>query len=337
MSEGRPHAVRTPVLSPLGSLLDDLRRERLAHAPVRHANRSPAEPDQGELEVGVPTPLSPFGALLDQMRERPEVSGAKSSTLPQPRRLASGRLEPELHLETRVVTLTPARRRMSWLLSTSFALHVVVMLSTAVLRLLTPELLPSPTSGVRAFLVEPVIVPPPPPPPAPRFQDQARPRVVRAARDSSAPAFTTPHVTPERIVTDERLDLGIEVGEVGGVEGGVPGGVVGGIVGGLPDTPPPPPGPIRLEEGVRQPRKIKHVDPRYPEIARRANILGVVLLECLVSEEGRVIRVGVVRSSNPLLDEAAMEAVQQWVYTPTLVDGVPVAVILKVTVQFDLG
>lgn len=227
---------------------------------------------------------------------------------------------------------------MSWLLPASLVLHVVVAVSAAVLRLLTPEPLPAPASGVRAFMVEPDIAAPPPPPPAPAPKGRAAPHPDDVKPDPPTPVFTAPLVTPDRIVRDEQLGLDVETGgEVGGVEGGVPGGVVGGIVGGLPAAPPPPPAPIRLEKGVKEPRKLKHVAPRYPEVAVRANIRGAVVLECLVSPDGRVAHVKVVRTSNPLLDEAALEAVRQWVYERTLVDGVPVPVIFVVTVQFNLG
>ena len=66
-----------------------------------------------------------------------------------------------------------------------------------------------------------------------------------------------------------------------------------------------------------------------------ARIEGVVVLECLISPNGRVREVKVLRSV-PLLEEAAVEAVKQWVYTPTLMDGVPVPVLITVTVRFDL-
>ena len=215
-------------------------------------------------------------------------------------------------------------------------LHVAVGLSATVLRLLTPEPLPLPaSSGMRAFLVEPVLVAAPPPPPPPASKVVAR-RNTDKAPDPPTPAFTPPLEVPDRIVTDERLDLDVQAGDVGGVEGGVPGGVVGGIVGGLPTTPTPPPVPMRIGKGIKEPRKLKHVTPRYPDIAARANIRGVVVLECQVSAQGSVTEIKILRSSNPLLDDAAVEAVKQWVYTPTLVDGVPVAVIFTVTVQFNL-
>jgi len=145
--------------------------------------------------------------------------------------------------------------------------------------------------------------------------------------------FTAPAVTPDDIQPEQAVDLGLSSGP-GGVEGGVPGGVVGGVIGGLPDAPAPPQ-PVRVGGDIKEPRKIKNVPPVYPETARRAGVEGVVVLECLLSPAGRVIDVKVIRTI-PLLDEAAVSAVKQWVYTPTLVGGAAVPVIMTVTVRFGL-
>lgn len=93
---------------------------------------------------------------------------------------------------------------------------------------------------------------------------------------------------------------------------------------------------MRVGGSIREPRKVKHVNPVYPDIARQARIQGVVILECTVSAQGDVVEVKLLRSV-PLLDAAAVEAVRQWRYTPTLLDGVPVPVIMTVTVNFRLS
>jgi protein TonB len=145
--------------------------------------------------------------------------------------------------------------------------------------------------------------------------------------------FTAPTDVNE-VVKEESIDLGVEGGVAGGVEGGVAGGVVGGVVGGLPDAPPPVE-PVRVGGNIKEPKKLKHVQPVYPAIARSARVTGVVILECQISPQGRVVDAKVLRSL-PLLDAAAREAVMQWVYTPTLLNGVPVPVIMTVTVNFTL-
>ena len=73
----------------------------------------------------------------------------------------------------------------------------------------------------------------------------------------------------------------------------------------------------------------------YPPIAQSARVQGVVILEATIGPDGKVQDVRVLRSI-PLLDAAAIEAVRQWQYTPTLLNNVPVPVIMTVTVNFTL-
>jgi len=129
---------------------------------------------------------------------------------------------------------------------------------------------------------------------------------------------------------------------VGGSLGGVPGGVVGGVLGGAPPPPPPPPPrpkkvePLRVGGNVQESRILRRVDPVYPELAKRARVETTVILEVNVDEEGNVASIRVIRG-HPLLDAAATEAVKQWKYSPTLLNGEPVPVIATVTVIFKLG
>ncbi len=112
-----------------------------------------------------------------------------------------------------------------------------------------------------------------------------------------------------------------------GVEGGIPGGVVGGVVGGLPEAPPPPPppppaAPVRVGGNIKPPQKTKDVRPVYPPIAQSARVQGVVIIEATIGPNGQVQDARVLRSI-PLLDQAALDAVRQWEFTPTLLNGVP--------------
>jgi protein TonB len=93
--------------------------------------------------------------------------------------------------------------------------------------------------------------------------------------------------------------------------------------------------PVRVGGVIREPRKLRHVSPVYPEIARTARVQGLVVLECTLTPQGRVSDVRVV-SGHPLLSPAAARAVEEWLFTPTLLNGVPVPVILTVTVKFEL-
>ncbi len=92
-------------------------------------------------------------------------------------------------------------------------------------------------------------------------------------------------------------------------------------------------GPARIGGQVREATRTLYVEPVYPEIARRAGVSGVVILEAVIDPQGNVTDVNVLRSI-PLLDEAAMHAVRQWKYGPTLLNGVPVPIVMTVTVRF---
>jgi protein TonB len=125
---------------------------------------------------------------------------------------------------------------------------------------------------------------------------------------------------------------------VGGVPGGVPGGQPGGVVMGIPAPPPPPPppsAPVRVGGAVKEPQKMKDVPPKYPVIAQQAKVQGTVILEATIAKDGSVKDVRVLKAI-ALLTEAAVDAVKQWRYTPTLLNGQPVEVLMTVTVNFNL-
>jgi protein TonB len=126
----------------------------------------------------------------------------------------------------------------------------------------------------------------------------------------------------------------------------IPPGIVGGLAAGFqldaPASPPPPPPPptpppaaIRVSGNVKPPRQLQKVNPVYPEIARSAKVQGVVIVEATIGTDGRVTNARVMRSI-PLLDQAALDAVRQWVYEPTIVNGAAVPVIMAVTVSFSV-
>jgi TonB family protein len=118
--------------------------------------------------------------------------------------------------------------------------------------------------------------------------------------------------------------------------------------GAVPPPPPPPPPapsvvpagtsvdgtkPLRVGGSIGVPTKIKDVRPVYPEDARASGVQGVVILEAVIDETGAVSSARVLRSI-PMLDQAALDAVRQWQFTPTLLSGVPVSVMMTVTINF---
>jgi protein TonB len=105
-----------------------------------------------------------------------------------------------------------------------------------------------------------------------------------------------------------------------------------------PPSPPPVverPSPLRVGGSIREPRKLVHVAAVYPEVARQVKLQGIVIIEATIDERGFVTDVRVLRSK-PMLDEAALMAVRQWRYTPTLLNGVPVRVLMTITFNFQL-
>jgi protein TonB len=103
-----------------------------------------------------------------------------------------------------------------------------------------------------------------------------------------------------------------------------------------PSAPATPVVPVRLVSGILEPKRLHSVSPVYPDIARQARVQGKVVLEATINPQGRVISVRVMEGV-PLLDQAAVDAVKQWEYTPTLLNGVAVPVIMTVTVNFRLN
>lgn len=128
-------------------------------------------------------------------------------------------------------------------------------------------------------------------------------------------------------------------GVPGGVEGGVPGGVIGGVIGTgeAPPAPPPTPQRVRLSQSVLRSYLIHSVQPVYPPLAKGARISGTVILEVVVSKDGRVQNVRRLSGRHPLLDTAALDAVRQWRYRPYLLNGEAVEVESTVTVNFTLA
>ncbi len=257
---------------------------------------------------------------------------------PRPGEIRGSSPEPDLQIRTLDELVSDVRRRRGPVgTAVSVLAHVALVAVVIAVPLLMETPLPEPAGGaVQAFFATPLELappPPPPPPPAPSARPAAK---VQAPPVERTDGFVAPIETPAEIVPEAGIDFGVAGGVAGGVEGGVPGGVIGGVIGGLPEAPEAPPlAPVRVGGRVQEPKKLKAVPPVYPDAAVASRIEGVVILECLISPQGRVTEVKVLRGV-PLLEEAAVDAVRQWIYTPTLMDGVPVPVIMTVTVRFDL-
>jgi protein TonB len=192
-----------------------------------------------------------------------------------------------------------------------------------------------------------VAPPPPPPPPPPPAAVHITPRVPKSFFTKGK--LFAPTVIPKHIaqIKEEApppvTDSGVTGGVIGGVPGGQLGGVLGGILGGTAKVPSPPPpkpvvhhGPYRVGGRVQAPKLIREVQPIYPPLAKQARIQGDVVIDSVIDTQGHVTQMKVM-SGNPLLVEAAEQALEQWKYQPTLLNGQPVAVDMLVTLHFQLG
>lgn len=110
------------------------------------------------------------------------------------------------------------------------------------------------------------------------------------------------------------------------------------IIFGIPDGPPAaePEGPIRVGGDVKPPAKLVAPSPQYTEIARKARIQGVVIIEAIIDKEGNVTNVKILKGLPMGLDDAAADAVKKWKFKPATLNGKPVAVIYNLTVNFRL-
>jgi len=128
----------------------------------------------------------------------------------------------------------------------------------------------------------------------------------------------------------QRLDVHMEIGNISErLE----------VVGKKPasqGTPVPVPHRIRVGGNVSAARLVSKVEPVYPEYAQQQGIQGAVLLQAIISKEGSVMSLSVVNTADPDLARAAMTAVGQWHYQPTLLNGQPVEVVTTITVDFKL-
>jgi len=181
-----------------------------------------------------------------------------------------------------------------------------------------------------------LVAPTPPPPPAPE------PRQRTAAPAPKPPTrFETqlkaPREIPEEIaiVNDVENSATIPGKGLGGLTGGVPGGIPGGVLSlvGHGSMSVLPPVPIRVGGNVQAARLTNRVLPVYPDEASEERLEGTVKLEATVTREGTIRELRVIEG-HPLLAEAAMAAVRQWIYRPTLLNGSPVEVLTLVTISF---
>ena len=232
-----------------------------------------------------------------------------------------------------------------WTVMVSLIVQCLLLVVAVILPMVYFDVLPA--AQLSSFLVAPPPPPPPPPPPA------AAPivKIVKVIpRQFDAGRLVAPKAVPKNIamITEEELPPSTGGGVIGGVPGGVAGGSLSGILGGIVGSaasaaPPPPPPPkavvpqrIRVGGNVQAANLINQVRPIYPPLAKQARISGVVELSAVIGKDGRVQDLKVIKG-HPLLVQAALDPVKNWVYRPTLLNGEPVEVSTTIDVNFTLS
>lgn len=214
----------------------------------------------------------------------------------------------------------------------SVVLHALIVCAVVIVPLMATGALPMPASGTLDFIN---VAPPPGPPPMPAAP---RPQPVQQIPADAAPIEEPKGITDEvpRPASTDTAEGALTL-EVGASSGGTVVGGVGIAVAGTPPPPPTPPPvdrPFRVGGIVREPRKIHHIVPVYPQIALAARVSGTVWIDAVIGTDG-LIRDARVLKGVPLLNQAALDAVRQWRYTPTMLNNVPVQVIMSVAVTFQ--
>jgi protein TonB len=254
-----------------------------------------------------------------------------SETAPRQRVLAQSLLENS--------TTRQRRSPMDW--AVSLLIHVGVLSLLIFLPLFF-------TQGIDMKRLETTILIAPMPPMAP-LPAAAMARVVHTTPKLFTPGkLTAPTLVPKAVpvaTNDSAPPEIIAAGNFGGVPGGVLGGQLGEITGGMPSVAPPVPAatlvagapkrPVPIGGNVKPPKLLYGPAPVYPILARQSQIHGQVIIDATIDEHGNVVR-GKVVSGHPLLIEAAVKAVKQRKYEPTILDGEPTPVDLRVEVNFQM-
>jgi protein TonB len=237
--------------------------------------------------------------------------------------------------------------RSGWALPVSALGHLAALaLAVTASYLIVDTVVSAPDRPIEIVIAAPAAGRPalPPPPPLGSAGGAATP--VTPEPEQELEPIVQPLDIPETLL-EETIGRG-DVGSLGELLGD-PDGVLGGVLGGIPDGDPDGDlsgdrngdgprgvtGPVMIVPGMLGPVLKHRVEPAYPPSAIKARLQGRVILQAVISADGAVEEVEVLRSS-PFFDQAAIAAVRQWRYEPARLRGRPVAVYFTVQVDFRL-
>ena len=232
--------------------------------------------------------------------------------------------------------------RKSWSFAVSLLAQTLVVCLVLLATIAYTPLLPAARFAA-------VILEPPKPPAGPQPVPEQAP-VVQPERYTAE--LTQPTRIPDRVarIVDPAEAPRISGAAYPGVVGappGIPDGIINAVCSSVPPPRPPQPepvvkapepssaGPVPVSSGVQAARLIRRVEPVYPPLARQARISGSVRLRAIISADGAVEQLSVL-SGHPLLIRAAVDAVSQWRYRPTLLSGRATPVATEIEVNFVL-
>jgi protein TonB len=219
-------------------------------------------------------------------------------------------------------------------IAASFLLQCLLLAGAALTPLLYTYELP-----IGEWLRHATLLAPPPPPRRPAAPAPAAARAAPRPAPARFQAFMAPSEIPDEVHLDRDAPLALDAWpapDIGGVHGGVAGGIDDGVLGatgGLQAAVFIPEKPLPVGGNVQAARIISRVSPVYPSEALEQRISGTVYLEAIITAEG-VVREIKLLQGDPLLAASALEAVQQWRYRPTFLNGRPVEVITQIKVVF---
>ena len=240
------------------------------------------------------------------------------------------------------------KTRRPWMVLAGAAFEAALIGVVILVPLLFVETLPE-RGLFKALMLAPVPMAPPAPPP-PMIAKRI-PKAAVVARKFNPAVLVSPVVVPKEVaIISEAPALQADVA-VGGVPGGIPGvagGTGNGVFGGALPVAPPPPAPKVVAAAPSGPKQITvggdveaamllhQVRPIYPAMARSARITGTVRMKAVIGTDGTIKNLTAI-SGHPMLVDAAMNAVRQWVYKPTVLDGVLMEVNTEIVVHFNLA
>ncbi len=229
----------------------------------------------------------------------------------------------------------------TWTTMGAFIAQIIFIIIAVLVPLIFTDVLPK--TQLTSLLVAPP-PPPPPPPPAPEVPQVKAVKVI--PRQFDAGRLMAPKSVPTAIAVIQEEELPPPTtGVAGGINmgGGMGGGVLGSLLSAAPTQAVAPPPKIaqavqriRVGGNVQQANLVRKVNPSYPPLAKQARIQGHVMLQAVISKEGTIQDLKVA-SGHPLLVQAALDAVKQWVYRPTMLNGEPVEVSTEIDVNFTLS